>query len=193
MTFNHDQTLDHLAGQMLVATPAMVDHQFRRTVVFVCAHSPNGTLGLVINRAATGVTGHDLIEANDVRPVPKRIGIPIHIGGPACPTHVATLHDRGALVSDRTTPITREISVTPGIAFMRDVVATRFGMRSFVALGHCAWGPGQLEAEIARCLWLTRPATSGDVFVTPVDRRWHEGMNHLNVAPERLSAVAGHA
>jgi putative transcriptional regulator len=156
-----------LAGQLLIASPALLDPNFARAVVAIANHDDDGALGVVLNRPSdTEVTEAvpDLAELVDDGEV-------VHVGGPVQPASIVVLAEfddptdaaylvtgRVGLVSDRT-----------GIERLGDVTARRR-----VYAGYAGWGPGQLEAELEREDWILEDATSADLFAEDPLELWQQ-------------------
>ena len=181
----------NLTNHFLVAMPQMADPNFGGAVVFIAEHSPQGALGLVINRPME-LTMKSLFDRIDLPLDSPREGAPIFFGGP-----VQT--DRGFVLH---TPIgnwgsTVIVADDLGLTSSKDVLeAVSRGQgpdRILVTLGYSGWGPGQLEDELARNAWLTMPADADVIFDAPADERLTRAFGLLGINPAFLSAAAGHA
>ena len=157
--------MDSLRGRLLVASPALVDPNFRRTVVLVAEHSEEGAMGLVLNRPSEAAV------AEAVPPLAGlvRSGDVVHVGGPVQPESVLVLaqfhdaDDAGALVFD-------DVGFMAGDAEPDDVAErTR---RARVYVGYAGWGGGQLEAELEEESWLVLDALPSDVFLPHEQDLW---------------------
>ena len=156
--------MDFLTGQFLVASPAILDPNFRRAVVFITAHSDEGAVGLILNRRSDATVGDAVPQLAPVTDLDD----PVYVGGPVNPEGVAVLaefHD----------PDEAGVVVIEDIGFVAvddegDRVATQLG-RARVFAGYAGWGPGQLEAELERDDWIIEPATADDVFAD-ADALW---------------------
>lgn len=182
----------NLTNQFLIAMPGLMDPNFYRTVTYVCAHSAEGAMGIVINRPANISLGEVLsqmeLEARD----PKINEMPVFQGGPV---H----RERGFIVYQ---PLGHwdsmiKVSDTCGIATSRDILEAmcrgKGPEKTLVALGYAGWGAGQLEQELAENAWLSGPADENILFNLPAEERWHRAAELLGVDVGRLSSQAGHA
>ncbi|MFQ6546618.1 YqgE/AlgH family protein [Aestuariibius sp. 2305UL40-4] len=180
-----------LTGHLLIAMPALADPRFARSVIYLCAHSDSGALGLIINKPSDEVSFRDVLEATKIE---DRGGtVPIHFGGPvemargfvlhSCDysDEGATLHEGGPLAMTSSTGILTAISGQSGPA------------KALLALGYAGWAPGQLEAEIARNDWLTCEASPRLVFDLPNDEKWQAALETLGISALTLSSDAGRA
>jgi putative transcriptional regulator len=146
---------DSLQGQLLIASPALLDPNFRRTVVLITAHSEEGAMGLVLNRP-TPATVHEAVpHLEDL----VGVGDPVFLGGPVETTAVTALAEL-----DGAEPA---LEVFPGVGFLPaelDEQTERATRRARVFAGYAGWGEGQLEAELEESAWILEPAQPDDVF-----------------------------
>lgn len=181
-----------LTHHFLIAMPSLADPNFHRTVTYLCAHSDEGAMGLVINRPTDltlgDVLGHMSIEAQ----ASDLTEVPILHGGPVCPERGFVLHQ---LAGDweATLRVGDDIAVATSRDILSAVAEGRGPSQALVALGYAGWGAGQLEREVLDNAWLSGPADSTILFDTPYQDRWSGAAKLLGVDPERLSTQAGHA
>jgi putative transcriptional regulator len=196
LTPNIDRHADNrtdMAGRLLVATPLVTDKAFRKSVVAVVAHGERGALGILLNRPANNMTLRRLFVEKDIQPNEAPLGIPIHAGGPADIENAVVLHERVTDAPASTLDVTPTIFLTPEIGIVPRLLRNHGVGRFFIALGHCAWGPGQIEAEIQRGLWLTKPLREDEVFGQLVTDRWTAAMARMQVSPAGFTMLAGRA
>jgi putative transcriptional regulator len=182
----------NLTNQFLIAMPGLSDPNFHRTVAYVCAHSNEGAMGIVINRPMNIALGEVLSQMDLVPEDPMVNDMRVFEGGPV---H----RERGFIIYQ---PLGQwdsmiQISETCGIATSRDILEAmchgKGPQRTLVALGYAGWGAGQLEREMAENAWLSGPASEEILFDVPAERRWHAAAALLGVDVGNLSPVAGHA
>lgn len=158
--------MDSLRGKLLIASPAIIDPNFRQTVVLLAEHTEEGAMGVVLNREGAVTVGEAvpdltyLAEADDV----------VHVGGPVAETTVTVLADfdepgRAALLVDDS------VGFVPAEVDDEDELAATV-RRSRIFAGHAGWGPGQLEAEMEEESWIVEPASSEDVFTAAPGALW---------------------
>lgn len=186
------ETATSLEGQLLIAMPGMGDPRFEKSVVFMCAHSEDGALGLIVNKPTEDLSFSSLLEQLDIEVDPKR-DIRIHFGGPV-------EHGRGFVLHTgdyRSNESTLHVNDTFGMTATRDVledIARGDGPSSaLLALGYAGWGPGQLEDEILQNGWLTCEASPDLVFGQDDDGKWSAALKTLGVDALLLSGTAGRA
>ena len=183
---------DFLTGQLLIAMPAMEDPRFSQSVIYLCAHTPEGAMGLVLNRPLERPRFDDLLRQLEVAPVPPARRISLCAGGPMDNARGFVLHTtdwtgEGSLRVDETVALTASLDVLKAIA---EGHGPREGL---LALGYAGWGPGQLDAEIQQNAWLSVPADETIVFDGDHDTKWRRALGKLNIDPLLLSGAAGHA
>src|SRR5262249_32570086 len=181
-----------LTGHLLVAMPQMQDPRFARSVIFMCAHTAEGAMGLVVNRLVESITFPDLLEQLGVEPAAPGTEILIHFGGPVesgrgFVLHTADYRQEGTLA------INSGIALTATVDILRDIARGGGPRRRLVAVGYAGWGPGQPDAEIQANGWLQVPADEQLVFGHDLDGKWERALAKLGVDFGRLSGAAGHA
>ncbi len=170
----------------------MVDPRFTRTVIFICAHTQDGAMGLVVNRPIVRPSFQDLLKQLQVEPVPPARQIRLCAGGPVENGRGFVLHTsdwtgEGSLQVDSSLALTASLDVLK-------VIAEGGGPRScLLALGYAGWGPGQLDREMQENAWLSAPADETLLFDGDHDTKWRRALAKLNVDPLLLSDTAGHA
>jgi putative transcriptional regulator len=181
-----------LTGQLLVAMPAMGDPRFAQSVIYLCAHTPDGAMGIVVNRPLQKPSFEDLLRQLKVAPTPPARQIHLCHGGPVENARGFVLHSsdwigEGSLRVTDSTALTASLDVLKAIA---EGGGPRDGL---LALGYAGWGPGQLDSEIQQNAWLSLPADDTLVFDADFDTKWRRAFAKLRIDPLLLSDAAGHA
>ncbi len=188
-------------GQFLIAMPGIGDPRFENTVIYMCAHTQEGAMGLVINKPAPDISFTGLLEQLDILKggegqihVPMTLRTkPVHIGGPVEPGRGFVLHSSDYYVPEGTLPVNEHISLTATLDVLRAMVSGKGPRHSLLALGYAGWGPGQLENEIQMNGWLTCEADEEILFRLPPEERYEAALARLGINPGLLSPDAGHA
>lgn len=187
-----------LDDQFLVAMPSMKDERFARTVIYVCAHSGEGAMGLIINQVQQ-LRFPDLLVQLGVIKEHEAIRLPqrtrefmVRHGGPVDRSRGFVLHSDDYRV-DSSLPVSADTCLTATVDILRAISAGRGPSRALMALGYAGWGPGQLEQEIAENGWLTFPASRDLLFDDDIERKYDRIMEAMGVNLAHLSQVAGHA
>lgn len=185
-----------LTGHLLIAMPAMQDPNFTKTVTYICEHSEQGALGIVINRPLDIDLGtiFDQLSLDSADAALARQ--PVLQGGPVHQERGFVLHepaDDEEREFDATLAVTDAIRVTTSQDILTAMAKGTGPRRAVVALGYAGWGAGQLESEMVQNAWLSVPATPKIIFDTPFELRWRESTRLLGFDPSTLSHQAGHA
>ncbi|WP_102959893.1 YqgE/AlgH family protein [Mangrovicella endophytica] len=193
-----DRNAPSLEGHFLIAMPGMQDERFARSVVYICAHSPNGAMGFIINKAqpvsfGALLTQLDIVQdENDIRLPEKGREVSVCMGGPVERGRGFVLHSSD-YDSESTVPVAEHISLTPTLDILK-AISEGIGPRTAImALGYAGWGAGQLEEEIAANGWLTCEAEDSLIFDTELDNKYNRALGLLGVDPTFLASEAGHA
>ena len=189
-----------LDGQLLVAMPSMPDSRFSRAVIYMCAHSKDGAMGIVINQPARKITFTELLVQLDVINADEAIRLPaansavaVVKGGPIETGRGFVLHSADYFVDNSTMPIDTGVSLTATVDVLRAIAKGTGPNRAMLALGYANWGPGQLESEIRNMGWLNIPADEGLIFDGGLDTKYDRALAKLGIGPGMLSSEAGHA
>ena len=182
-----------LTGQLLIAMPAMTDPRFSQCVIYMCAHTPEGAMGLVLNRPVVKPTFEDLLEQLNVAPRPPARQIRLCAGGPVENARGFVLHTVD-WTGEGSLRVNDDLALTASLDVLQ-VIASGGGPRECVlALGYAGWGPGQLDREIQQNAWLSGPVDERLLFDSDHDTKWRRAFAKLHVVdPLLLSAAAGHA
>ena len=148
---------DELKGRLLVATPALFDPNFRRTVVLVGEHGEEGAMGIVLNRPATATVGDVVPELEDITDPEDHV----HVGGPVQPEAVLVLAEF-ADAEAAATLVVGDVGFASSDGDLEELAGAVRRARVFA--GYSGWGPGQLEAELEEESWLVEPAEGVDLF-----------------------------
>lgn len=182
---------NYLSNQFIIAMPGLLDPNFHHTVTFLCQHTREGALGIVINRATEMKLG-EIFKQMDIRvSSPLAAEAPIYSGGPV-------QQDRGFVVHtkcgewDMTMPISDDISLTTSRDVIEAIAAGEGPEQYLIALGYAGWGEGQLEKEILSNSWLNTPYAKQILFDTPVSQRWNEAASQIGININQLTTPAGH-
>lgn len=189
-----------LEGQLLIAMPMVVGEPFARSLIFVCAHSAEGAMGIVLNRPATSMKLPDLLVQLDILAESDRgnlpdsaVQMPILMGGPVETSRGFVLHSSDYHIPQSTLPIDDGICLTATVDILRAIARGEGPESAILALGYAGWQPGQLEGEIQANGWLTCPANADLIFNAPVETRYELAMQFIGVKPAMLSGEVGHA
>lgn len=181
-----------LSPGFLVAAPSLLDPNFRRSVVLLVDHRPEGSLGFVINRPAP-VEFAEVIDALGIDSGPgEATAESVLVGGPVAPETGWVLFEQGqpALGGEEVVHVSDTIGVSASRELLAGIVAEPRVKRFAVALGYAGWGPEQLDGEIAQGAWIPVDLDTSIVFDTPFSERWEASLRTLGIDPARLATVS---
>ncbi|HEY8064465.1 MAG TPA: YqgE/AlgH family protein [Methylosinus sp.] len=190
----------YLDGQMLVAMPGMADERFARSVIYLCAHSEDGAMGIVVNQPSQVRDFPDLLVQLQIIAPQERISLPkateaiqVLQGGPVQTDRGFVLHSSDFFIDNSTLPIDDGVSLTATIDILRAIAAGEGPNQALLALGYAGWDPGQLENEIQHNGWLNCPADPAILFDTDLESKYARALRLIGIDLARLSSAAGHA
>jgi putative transcriptional regulator len=190
----------YLDGQMLIAMPAMHDERFARSLIYVCAHSSEGAMGIVVNQPAANIKFPDLlvqlevIPAADLIQLPSRAGtVKVLKGGPVETGRGFVLHSADFFIENSTLPIDEGICLTATLDILKAIARGDGPASAILALGYAGWAPGQLESEIQANGWLHCTADPELIFGSDTDAKYERALKKIGIDLAMLSSEAGHA
>ena len=190
----------YLDGKFLIAMPALDEGDFSRSVIYMCAHSAEGAMGLIINKPLDHLSFPDLLVQLEIIPDEKRIRLPtearsmrVHRGGPVDTGRGFVLHTSDFHLDASTLPISEELSLTATVEILKAIAEGRGPEHSLLTLGYAGWAPGQLESEIVDNGWLITDADPEIIFGADDGDRYRRALATLGVDLAALSPVSGRA
>ena len=199
-TLRRAPTPGFLDGQMLIAMPGMPDERFARTVIYMCAHSSDGAMGIVVNKHARSIgfpellVQLDILTKDEANRLPERASrVPVLVGGPVETSRGFVLHSMDVTIEESTLPIAEDIGLTITLDMLRMIAQGQGPENAVLALGYASWGAGQLEREIRENTWLHGPADAGFIFGSEQEGKYDQALRSLGIDPAFLSQEAGRA
>ncbi|SIN73242.1 putative transcriptional regulator [Sulfurivirga caldicuralii] len=184
---------DSLAHHFLLAMPSLDGTYFERALIYVIEDTPEGSMGLVVNRPIQPSV-RDMLDGLEI-PILKddpRLDTPVYEGGPVDPEHGFVIHrPQGNWKSSILMP--DNVAMTVSLDLLRAMGEGQFPDQFIMALGYTGWEAGQLQQELSENSWLTLPYSATLMFDIPDDAKWEMALSTLGVSPEFLSTEAGHA
>jgi putative transcriptional regulator len=190
----------YLDGQMLIAMPTMRDERFARSVIYVCAHSSEGAMGIVVNQPAPNIRFSELLVQLEVIPAAELIQLPpragvikVLKGGPVETGRGFVLHSSDFVIENSTLPIDDGICLTATLDILKAIARGEGPQSAVLALGYAGWAPGQLESEIQENGWLHCTADPELIFGPDIDGKYGRALRKIGIEPGKLSSQSGHA
>src|SRR5262245_40308916 len=190
----------YLDGQMLIAMPTMGDERFTLSVIYMCAHSSEGAMGIIVNQPAAHINFQDLlvqldvVNADDAIELPPRAGgVTVLKGGPVETSRGFVLHSSDFFIENSTLPIDEGICLTATLDILKAIARGEGPQRAVLALGYAGWAPGQLETEINQNGWLHCTADSELIFGQDTEGKYVKALKKIGIDLGMLSSEAGHA
>lgn len=190
----------YLEGQLLIAMPIMTDKRFARSVIYMCAHSAEGAMGLIINQRASHISFGELLKQLGIGGSGKGEDIEVetadmdvHVGGPVETGRGFVLHSSDYHAADSTLAIDDGVFLTATIDILKAIAGGKGPDRAMLALGYAGWRAGQLESEIQANGWLHCAADLDLLFDRDLELKYDRAMSKIGIDPSHLVSDAGHA
>jgi putative transcriptional regulator len=190
----------YLDGQMLIAMPTMGDERFARSVIYMCAHSSEGAMGIIVNQPASNISFPDLLVQLEVVGAAELIELPpgaggvrVLRGGPVETSRGFVLHSADFFIENSTLPIDEGVCLTATLDILKAIARGEGPESAVLALGYAGWAPGQLENEIHQNGWLHCAADSELIFGRDTEAKYDKALKKIGVDVGMLSSEAGHA
>lgn len=188
-----DESAISLQDHFLIAMPSMVDYHFNQSVIYVCAHSDEGTMGVVVNHPIADIQlGEVLAQMKITSEISNVNGQEVFLGGPVQPERGFIIH-RPNKMWQSTLVTSDEIGVTSSQDILQAIADGEGPDDTIVILGYAGWGAGQVEEEISKNSWISVPADPDIIFNTPHSNCWQAALNLLGIDANQLSSESGHA
>jgi putative transcriptional regulator len=197
---DHSSDRGYLDGQLLIAMPVMGDPRFERSVIYLCAHSPDGAMGIMVNRPVGSIDFPELLVQLNIIDKDEQIKLPetaetlkVLRGGPVDTGRGFVLHSSDFYLENATLRIDAGICLTATVDILKAIANGSGPKHAILALGYAGWRAGQLEAEIQGNGWLHCDADQDLVFGNDVEEKYARALRKIGVDPGKLSNEAGHA
>jgi putative transcriptional regulator len=181
-----------LAGQVLIAMPGLPDPEFEHAVIYMCAHTGDGAMGIIVNRPLAAPNFADLLVQLEVDPRPPARAIALCKGGPVDHSRGFVLHTSD-WTGDGSLKVDGQVALTASLDVLKALARGGGPKEGILALGYANWGPGQLDEEIRRNSWLNAHPDLDILFDTDHQSKWQRALAKLRVDPGLLSSAAGRA
>ena len=194
------EAISSLEGHFLIAMPSMPDKRFQRAVIYVCAHSEESAMSLILNRPSDKLTFPDLLEHLELEPASDDEDllhlaeeVVVHVGGPVDSGRGFVLHSPDYFSESGTVAVEAGVCLTTTVDILKAIACGKGPQRAILALGYAGWRGGQLESELLANGWLTCPANLDVLFDPDSDSKYERALALLGIEPGRLASAAGRA
>ena len=181
-----------LTGQIIVSMPSLQDPRFSKTVIYICAHSSEGSMGIIINKRIDYDLYPNLLEQLGIDNPIENKKLFILYGGPIESSRGFILHS-DEIVRKESLNIDKGIALTSTSEFFDDLAKGNGPKNSILALGYAGWGPGQLEDEILQNSWMNLSVEASFLFDDAISNKWNRAYKLLGIDPKQLSIFSGNA
>ena len=181
-----------LANHLLIAMPSLTDPNFKKSVIYVCEHQAQGTVGLIINRPMQYPLSL-VFDQLQIQPIhAEQNSKPLLFGGPIQPERGFVIHRpfgewRSSLA------LRDDVTVTTSNDIIRAIAQDHGPKDVLVTLGYVGWGENQLEQEVMDNIWLVCPCRPELLYDVPFEERWEYAGLTIGVHMNQLTSSVGHA
>lgn len=182
----------YLEGKLLIAMPGIGDPRFERSVIFLCSHTAEGAMGLIVNKPLPEMTLATLLDQLDIEPQASVTNLPVFRGGPVETSRGFVLHSDD-FAQETTVSVSDGIALTATIDMLKALAKGTGPDEAIIALGYAGWAPGQLDKELTRNGWLAADASRALIFGTTHEDMWPAAIATMGFEVGQLSAETGHA
>ena len=174
--------MESLQGHFLIATPKMPDPRFQKQVVYICAHTGEGAMGLVVNQPIIDISLADILRSADIA-LPAFKLPQVYLGGPVEMESAFILYSSDYVAANQM-EITPTVSLCREAQLLKDIAGGAGPKHYLFFLGYAGWAAGQLESELTVNGWLTLPAADEVLFQTPDEHKWKRAaeMHGIDIA-----------
>lgn len=180
-------------GKLLLATPAMGDPRFKRAVIYICGHDQDGAMGIVINKAKTGLHISTLLDNIGIEGKVRVADKQVLYGGPVERDRGFVLHSEDYFTENSSLKLSDTLNMTCTRDVLEALVTPEAPKRAVLAVGYAGWSGGQLEQELAQNAWLITSASDAIIFGDDLGAKWAKALKDMGIDPSVLSARGGQA
>lgn len=182
----------YLEGQLLIATTLITESCFNRAVLYLCSHSEDGAMGVIINHVLNDVVYSEVLKQLKIAPIKDLPEFPVYLGGPVESSRGLVVHSADYSHAD-TIKLSDVIALTSNLQILRDIAKGNGPSKHLLTLGYSGWSAGQLEAEIEANSWISVPADPALIFDSDDAHKWEKAAGSLGIDMFKLSGDVGHA
>lgn len=179
-------------GKVILSMPQISDNRFDHSVIYICSHREQGTMGIILNKIFDSVTFPEILSQFSISSDPYFECVPVHFGGPVETGRGFVLHSND-YQNEGTLKVDDNIYLTATLDILKAISESNGPSKYMMALGYAGWGPGQLEVEIQENSWLVAPGKSKYIFDKNLHSKWENALKDMGIDHDKLSSDSGHA
>ena len=183
---------ENYKGKLLISSPEVAGDLFDKSIILICEHDANGTMGFIINKPLIDINVGTIwanlgYEEKNLRSASEDV----FIGGPLASNAMFVIHSPEYFIDKKTIKVCEEISVTGTKEITDDIQKGQGPRKLLFLLGYSGWAPGQLEDEIMRDSWFVSEKIENLIFGVDYQSKWSEALFLIGIDPSKLSSYAG--
>ena len=183
---------ENYKGKLLISSPEIAGDLFDKSIILICEHDANGTMGFIINKPLLDVNMGTIwanlgYEEKNLRSASEDV----FIGGPLASNAMFVIHSPEYFIDKKTIKVCEEISVTGTKEITDDIQKGQGPRKLLFLLGYSGWAPGQLEDEIMRDSWFVSEKIENLIFSVDYQSKWSEALFLIGIDPSKLSSYVG--
>ena len=183
---------ENYKGKLLISSPEISDGVFDKSIILICEHDANGTMGFILNKPLINVSLETIwSNIGYEKKNPYFANEDIFIGGPLASNAMFVIHSSEYYIDKKTIKVCEEISVTGTKEITDDIQKGQGPRKSIFLLGYSGWTPGQLEDEIIRDSWFVSEKFENLIFNGDYQSKWENALSLIGIDPSKLSSYAG--
>ncbi len=183
---------ENYKGKLLISSPEIVGELFDKSIILICEHDANGTMGFIVNKPLTDVSlGTIWANLGYGQKTLHLANEDVFIGGPLASNAMFVIHSSEYFIDKKTIKVCEEISVTGSKEITDDIQKGEGPKKALFLLGYSGWAPGQLEDEIMRDSWFVSEKIENLVFGVDYQSKWSDALFMIGIDPAKLSSYAG--
>lgn len=185
--------LANLNNHLLIAMPGIKNHELSQSVVYICEHKDNKTIGLIINQPMEHDLGIIFDQLNIVSSSPEIRKKPLLYGGPIQPERGFVVHKQHDTLWRSSLFLNSEVTVTTSNDIIKAIALGQGPDDVIVTMGFLGWEDEQLGIEMSTNDWLVCPLHSEILYEVPYEKRWAYAGSKLGINMNQLASYSGHA
>ncbi len=183
---------ENYKGKLLISSPEISDGIFDKSIILICEHNANGTMGFIVNKPLINVSLESILtNIGYEKKNPYFTNENVFIGGPLASNAMFVIHSPEYFIDKKTIKVSKEISVTGTKEITDDIQKGEGPRRAIFLLGYSGWIPGQLEDEIMRDSWFVSEKFQNLIFSVDYQTKWTDALFTIGIDPSKLSSYAG--